>query len=63
MGPQLEVLDGAKAPRPARNDPLPENAAMNEFGESIALMPAGPGEWSGRADPTREASTQLEWFR
>ncbi len=32
---------------------------MNEFDESIALSPATPREWTGRADPRREANTGM----
>ncbi|MEP7301943.1 MAG: thioesterase family protein [Caldimonas sp.] len=32
---------------------------MNEFDESIELQRAGPHEWTGRADPRREASTGM----
>ena len=33
--------------------------AMNEFDESIALSPSAAHEWTGRADPRREASTGM----
>ena len=32
---------------------------MNEFDESIALSAATPREWTGRADPRREANTGM----
>ena len=34
-------------------------ASMNEFDESIELAPAGLHEWTGRADPRREATTGM----
>jgi acyl-CoA thioesterase len=33
--------------------------SMNEFDESIALAPAAAHEWTGRADPRREATTGM----
>jgi acyl-CoA thioesterase len=33
--------------------------SMNELDESIALSPAAPHEWTGRADPRREANTGM----